>query len=140
MLKSACLLSVRYSSNDLNTGLNRPVFRWLSQPLSHVTSQTTVRNLCHSYQLSPCNHANPKIFEIRENSCKLAGTVEQTGGYKSPRLSWFTLNISKQTIRDLEDWMVSIYILTVLNVSLAKGCEGKHLSANNLQLNCSCKK
>ena len=27
-----------------------------------------------------------------------------------PRLSWFTLNISKQTIRDLEDWWVIMYL------------------------------
>ena len=42
---------------------------------------------------------NPSWTSVKETPCEVTKIT-------SPRLSWFTLNISKQTIRDLEDWKV----------------------------------
>ena len=49
-----------------------------------------------------CTYFNPSKTSVKETPCEVSKI-------SSPWLSCFTLTISKQTIRDLEDWRVSIY-------------------------------
>ena len=51
--------------------------------------------------LTPLLKINPSWTSLKETPCEANKTV-------LPRLSYFTLNISKYTIQDLKDWRVSI--------------------------------
>ena len=50
-----------------------------------------------------------KLSRISWAKQVLKASLDYLGQISSPLLSRFTLNISKQTLRDFEDWSVNIY-------------------------------
>ena len=103
--------------NDLTclNHLNSPCNARISHKCSHMQDLDTPCTSKDSYELQtwwnhlenilkyPATRFNPSWTSVNETPCEVNKIT-------SPRLSHFTSNISKQTLRDWKDWRVSMYV------------------------------